>query len=172
MRLASLLLACVALGCGSVTASNPDGGAPSGAAGSGAGGTTGAAGSSAAGGTTGSAGSGAGGTTGSGGSGASGTTGSAGRGGSSGGGACSAVTTLVVCEARADCHAVFTDPHDCACAALGCCSRFSRCADGDHANCKGPAACDAATPYCEGPFTVAYSGACYEGCVRATDCAP
>lgn len=86
--------------------------------------------------------------------------------------ACAEAGTKDACEARPDCHSVFVDGRNCACAALGCCARFSRCADGGAAACKAPViTCDAATPYCEGPFVVSYSGSCYEGCVQATDCA-
>lgn len=89
------------------------------------------------------------------------------------GGACSAVTTLEACDARSDCHSVFTDPHNCACLALGCCARFSRCADGDCARCaETQTVCDALTPYCESPYTVSYTQTCYEGCVRTTECGP
>lgn len=85
---------------------------------------------------------------------------------------CSDITTETECNARSDCHSVFEDPHNCACAALGCCARFRACADGDKANCSGPAACAMPTPYCEGPYLVAYQGSCFEGCVKQTDCAP
>ena len=85
---------------------------------------------------------------------------------------CADVTTLDACDARTDCHAVFVDLQNCKCAALGCCAHFSRCADGDRANCNGPVACDALTPHCEGPYVVSVANACYEGCVRATECAP
>jgi hypothetical protein len=84
---------------------------------------------------------------------------------------CSEVTTQVECEARSDCHSVFEDPGDCACAALGCCARFRRCADGDRANCIGPALCEMLEPHCEGPYVVSYQGACYEGCAKQIDCA-
>ena len=84
---------------------------------------------------------------------------------------CSAVATLETCDARSDCHAVFTDPHNCACAALGCCARFSRCADGASARCTNAGiACEAPVPYCESPYVVSYTATCYEGCVRATAC--
>ena len=55
----------------------------------------------------------------------------------------------------------------CACAALGCCARFSRCADGT-AVCTAPRdhLRRASKPYCEGPYVVSYSGSCYEGCVQ------
>lgn len=101
--------------------------------------------------------------------------GAGGNGGASGAGgngvACSAVTTLDACDARPDCHSVFNDPHNCACAALGCCARFARCADGDRARCaETPTACDALTPYCESPYTVGYTPTCYEGCVRISEC--
>jgi hypothetical protein len=85
---------------------------------------------------------------------------------------CADVTTLAACDLRADCHAVFVDPGTCGCAGIGCCAKFSRCAAGDRADCRGPAACDALTPHCEGAYVVGYNGACYEGCVRATECAP
>jgi hypothetical protein len=86
---------------------------------------------------------------------------------------CADVTTLEACDARADCHSVFIDPQDCACAAIGCCARFLRCADGDTANCSGGAVlCDALTPHCEGQDVVSYTASCYEGCVRMTECAP
>ena len=86
---------------------------------------------------------------------------------------CGQVTTRDACEARPDCHSVFVDPHNCACAALGCCAQFSRCADGDTATCKVPSgiACGAAPPYCEGPYVVSYTATCYEGCVQQSDCA-
>jgi hypothetical protein len=85
---------------------------------------------------------------------------------------CSEATTLETCDARPDCHPVFVDNRACGCAALGCCAKFSRCADGATALCKAPPiACDALTPYCEGPYVVGYTNACYEGCVRSTDCA-
>jgi hypothetical protein len=84
------------------------------------------------------------------------------------------VTTKDACEARTDCHSVFMDPHNCDCAALGCCAQFSRCANGDTAMCKAPTglACGAATPYCEGPYVVSYTATCFEGCVQSKDCAP
>jgi hypothetical protein len=86
---------------------------------------------------------------------------------------CAEVTTQEACEARGDCHPVFVDGRDCQCAALGCCARFSRCADGATAVCKEPPiVCDAVAPFCEGPYVVAYSGGCYEGCALASDCAP
>ena len=85
---------------------------------------------------------------------------------------CAAMTSEGACEARPECHSVFVDDRDCQCAALGCCARFSRCADGASAVCKAPAiTCDAVTPHCEGPYVVAYSGSCYEGCVQSSDCA-
>ena len=100
-----------------------------------------------------------------------------GSGGASGAGgsgvSCAAVTTQVACDARSDCHSVFEDPHNCACAALGCCARFARCANGDRAQCTNPGIeCERVTPYCELPYVVSYTGTCYEGCVRSTDCMP
>jgi hypothetical protein len=91
----------------------------------------------------------------------------------SGGGACSAATTVDECDALPGCHPVFIDMHNCRCAQLGCCARFSRCADGDQALCKNTGlSCTLAQPYCEGPYVVGYANGCYEGCVRMTECAP
>ncbi len=84
---------------------------------------------------------------------------------------CASVTTLEACDARGDCHAVFEDPRNCACQALGCCAQFSRCAAGDRAHCmSGAVLCDALTPYCEQPYTVSFTDSCYEGCVRSSEC--
>jgi len=86
---------------------------------------------------------------------------------------CAGVTALEACDARTDCHSVFTDPQDCRCAVAGCCTQFLRCADGDKAKCTpGAIACDALEPHCEGPYVVSYTDACYEGCARMTECAP
>jgi hypothetical protein len=85
---------------------------------------------------------------------------------------CADATTLDACDARSDCHAVFHDPRNCRCDALGCCARFVRCADGDRALCGAvPVLCDGPTPHCEGPYVISYTSSCYEGCVRATECA-
>jgi hypothetical protein len=86
--------------------------------------------------------------------------------------ACSALTTLAECDARGDCHSVFMDPHKCGCPTIGCCATFARCVAGGRATCTGAPSCEAATPYCEGPYVVSYTAFCYEGCVRATACAP
>jgi hypothetical protein len=111
---------------------------------------------------------------------ATGGAGGKGTGGSSTGGAtgwdggagkCSDLTTQAACDTRSDCHSVFVDPGNCACAALGCCARFQACADGDKADCTGPALCKMMEPYCEGPYVIAFEGSCYEGCVKRTDCA-
>ena len=85
-------------------------------------------------------------------------------------GSCDQVTTQAECDGRTDCHSVFEDPQTCRCAGLGCCMRFSRCAGGGRADCTGPAACLAPTPYCEGAFVLSYANSCYEGCVRQTAC--
>jgi hypothetical protein len=84
---------------------------------------------------------------------------------------CSDVTTQAACDARTDCHSVFVDPGTCGCAGAGCCAHFQSCADGDQANCMGPVACTMAMPFCESPYIVSVRGACYEGCVKQTDCA-
>ena len=108
-----------------------------------------------------------------GGSGGAGGTAAGGRGGAGGAPACADVTTLADCDARSDCHAVFEDPHDCACAALGCCTRFARCAPFGRAHCKpGATLCNDPRPYCETPYQVSYVDTCYEGCVRGGTCEP
>lgn len=84
---------------------------------------------------------------------------------------CSQLGTQAACEQRSDCHSVFEDPRDCACAALGCCARFRSCANGGLAQCSGTVACNMASPYCEGPYVVAYANNCFDGCVAKTDCA-
>lgn len=90
-------------------------------------------------------------------------------------GNCRALTTQAACEARGDCHAVFDDPNDCVCDTRvftpGCCARFSVCADGAHANCSGKVYCEINPPYCAGPYTVATTTGCYEGCVKSVVCA-
>jgi len=87
-------------------------------------------------------------------------------------GGCATATTEDDCNARGVCHAVFVDGQNCGCAALGCCTRFSRCADGATAMCSTTAlSCTLQTPHCEGPYVVAYAGGCYEGCVRSSACA-
>jgi hypothetical protein len=86
-------------------------------------------------------------------------------------GTCSQVTTQAACDSRSDCHSVFVDPGTCGCAAAGCCAHFDRCADVGHANCSGPVACMAPQPFCEAPYVLSYTGVCYEGCVRQSECA-
>jgi hypothetical protein len=102
-----------------------------------------------------------------------GASGSSGAGSGGASGACSEVAVLADCEARTDCHSVFQDPGTCGCGSVGCCAKFARCADGDHADCEGKSlSCDALTPFCEDPtYVVSYSGFCYEGCVKPKDCA-
>jgi len=90
----------------------------------------------------------------------------------SGGAACSEVKTEETCAGRADCHPVFVDANVCNCATPGCCMMFDRCADGAHADCKGPALCKMMEPPCGTTYVIAYQESCYEGCVRPTDCAP
>jgi hypothetical protein len=86
---------------------------------------------------------------------------------------CADVTTEAACSSRSDCHSVFTDPGTCDCAVAGCCAKFSRCADGATASCKGPALCNIAGPSCESPaFVISYASGCYEGCVRPAECGP
>ena len=88
-------------------------------------------------------------------------------------GPCSTAATAAACDARAGCHSVFFDPNTCGCAALGCCAHFSKCAEGAQAICKNTGlGCTIAQPFCEGPYVIAYSNGCYEGCVRMTECAP
>jgi hypothetical protein len=91
--------------------------------------------------------------------------------GETGTGACSQATTSEACQARSDCHAVYDDPRNCTCLALGCCARFHQCADGAKATCSGDPQCERMAPYCEGPYVVSYTATCYEGCVLAGICA-
>ena len=88
-------------------------------------------------------------------------------------GSCSQLTTQAACEARSDCHAVFSDPGTCGCATSGCCARFSACADVGKTLCTQPStlACARPTPHCESPYVVSYTTLCYEGCVLPTECA-
>jgi len=83
------------------------------------------------------------------------------------------VTTQDECDARLDCHSVFFDSGLCGCAAVGCCAKFSACAQGQLADCAGANVdCESVTPHCEGPaYVVSYAGNCYEGCVVPEDCA-
>ena len=87
---------------------------------------------------------------------------------------CSLATTEAACDALPGCHPVFRDSSlVCDCAGVGCsCVSFSSCADGGLADCSGPAQCDALAPYCSGDYVVAYSGTCYQGCVRKSNCPP
>jgi hypothetical protein len=87
-------------------------------------------------------------------------------------GSCAEAKTQEACVARADCHPVFFDPGGCACLALGCCTQFEYCGDGATAVCTGTALCKMAEPHCEGPYVIAYTDSCYEGCALGTDCAP
>jgi hypothetical protein len=98
-------------------------------------------------------------------------------GGSDGGRTCGELTTLAECDARSDCHPVFVDPRNCACAAIGCCARFSFCGNGARALCTSPPpaqlVCGSPTPYCESPaYVISYTQNCFEGCVRPADCGP
>ncbi len=90
-----------------------------------------------------------------------------------GGSDCATITTRDECEASSQCHSVFVDPGTCGCASVGCCAKFSRCANGDLADCKGAnVSCEIVTPFCEEPaYVVSYTGSCYEGCVDPKDCA-
>jgi hypothetical protein len=84
--------------------------------------------------------------------------------------ACSQVTSETDCIYRIDCHAVYKSENNCACAAAGCCTHFDRCADGKLADCKGPAMCEAFTPFCEQPYVLSFRNSCYEGCVQQGSC--
>ena len=84
---------------------------------------------------------------------------------------CSEVTTQTECDVRSDCHSVFLPGTTCGCSAVGCCMLFSRCADGGRANCTGPVACMAPQPNCGTLYNLSYTGVCYEGCVRPSECA-
>jgi hypothetical protein len=102
--------------------------------------------------------------------------GGSGVGGSGIGGApgndCDQELTLFDCNARADCHAVFFDPGNCACGSLGCCAQFHHCAGGFTAVCTGRITCAVSPPHCESPYLISYRDGCYEGCVHYRDCPP
>jgi hypothetical protein len=87
---------------------------------------------------------------------------------------CADATTLEDCESRSYCHPVFTDMGDCSCAPVGCCTFFTRCAEGALANCiPGPITCGASptVPLCAEPaYVVSYTPGCTEGCVKPEDC--
>jgi|SRR5450432_2198474 len=85
-------------------------------------------------------------------------------------GPCATETTLAGCESRIDCHAVLADQGTCDCPTK---PTLDHCADGAKAACQGAPTCHRVAPYCETPdFVVSYANGCYEGCVRAKDCAP
>lgn len=85
--------------------------------------------------------------------------------------ACGALTTSTDCDVRKDCHSVFLDPHNCTCTEESCCMRFDHCADGETADCMGPAVCKSMPPDCESRFyTVGFANGCHEGCVRKHEC--
>jgi hypothetical protein len=86
---------------------------------------------------------------------------------------CATVTTEAACDQRNDCHSVFVSNAIADCVVNGGCTFFTHCADGGKASCNGAPACQITAPYCEAPaFVVSYTGSCYEGCVRATECGP
>ena len=90
---------------------------------------------------------------------------------------CADIADQLSCDARTDCHSVFADRGVCGCATPGCCTGFSRCADGGQAACKGPTGtgadlCMVQPPGCGGGYVTSYTTNCYEGCVRSTECAP
>jgi hypothetical protein len=87
-------------------------------------------------------------------------------------GNCAQAGTQAACDANPSCYSVFFDPHNCACAGLGCCARFNHCAQGAGAQCYGGVSCALSPPFCEGPYVVSYRGDCFEGCVNSLDCAP
>jgi hypothetical protein len=84
---------------------------------------------------------------------------------------CSSLTRDA-CDARGDCHSVFQDLGVCGCAPAGCCTMFSRCAEGGKARCSSMIQCGVAPPNCVGPYVVSYTDTCYEGCVLSSECGP
>jgi hypothetical protein len=64
------------------------------------------------------------------------------------------------CDASSQCHSIYMN------------GAFSLCGNGPAHCSPDPAqpACGAPTPFCDGDFTVGYSGSCPEGCVRAGAC--
>jgi len=88
---------------------------------------------------------------------------------------CSQLTTQAECDGRGDCHSLYRSIGACGCGGSpGCCMHFLSCADGATAKCTPPASigCTIATPACDSPFVLSYTPGCYEGCVKASECAP
>src|SRR5262249_42446405 len=77
------------------------------------------------------------------------------------------------CTAPPGRHPVYIHAQACGCARVGCCTRFSRCAEGPAADCSVPiASCNLAPPTCDGPWLVSFDPTgCYEGCVKGSECA-
>jgi len=89
---------------------------------------------------------------------------------------CANIADQLSCDARTDCHSVFDNWH-CPGTAAVCPVVFTGCSDGGKASCKAPSApilfCAAEPPPCEASgYVISYLPTCYEGCVRAGECAP
>jgi hypothetical protein len=91
--------------------------------------------------------------------------------------ACTQLTTEAACEQfAAACHPVFSPFSgvcECAPGAAHCCSGFQGCADGAQAACSGTVTCHRMAPDCtDAGYVISYAAGCFEGCVRADECAP
>jgi hypothetical protein len=75
------------------------------------------------------------------------------------------------CGSTTGCHAVYEDPGTCDCVPAGCCTRFKSCAAGPAVCTQPQLTCERAAPECDGPYVVSYKNGCYEGCVKAQECA-
>jgi hypothetical protein len=74
------------------------------------------------------------------------------------------------CDQSPVCHSLFGEGNQCGCAVAGCCMQFLGCAEGKKANCEAQVACTIPSPVCGGDYVPSYANACYEGCVRKSEC--
>ena len=88
--------------------------------------------------------------------------------------ACASLATAADCDARTDCHSLFSG--DLPCNSSGCNNHFEQCEDGATAACSpsgGGPSCTKLTPQCAGGDSLAYlSNNCPDGCVHTDRCAP
>jgi hypothetical protein len=84
---------------------------------------------------------------------------------------CNQINTADGCSLNTTCHPVFWDNQPCSCPTQDCCTHFAFCAPNARAQCiPPPLLCTQPPPVCESGYQVSYSGTCYEGCVKTTEC--
>ena len=89
-------------------------------------------------------------------------------------GRCAALASADACEARADCHALFSG--DLPCDSLGCANHFVECDDGARVSCTAPASpggvdCTRMVGQCvAGDRETFLADGCGAGCVHAARC--